>query len=850
MTNTQKINAEAKSAYESGNYPAAFAKLWETGADNFISFVLKGGKSNWFIHPSSAEYFWNTFLLDQNIFDQIFLSDSAELMLHDYFSVSKQIFPNFEQKLASSYPELFIKSIRVNQVFLKEERIEVLCKIELDTKFQLHQKVWRKLYETEKYHWDAIERTGSELEGCSICEILSDCIIWLETNRFIDEYQKKLYSSAQVYSFFIEWLYYRFPDKRNKITHIDDFHKCFISKFENSLKAGCHIDKSKVSLLLLKISDYLNFRDCIYNPYSFDLNIQPAQVNKEIYFKSTPEAYYQWLVNGVRYKLMEYNYLIQGVFLVQELEKDKRVHFAGKSEKEVQMNRSLAYSKWATLILLSQLGNRELSIKNKIVGSEKILSPLITYSNNRRNRYEIPLNKHKQNSKNWHLAYLKVWKEAIDTNISREPYIIMTETDYIELNVKGLPNNDEDFTKEVVQLFCYTPNKKKTFDRFNPKYDVWQTPFFKMGNHLFCPTMFFANNNWFYSFVQTALTYKKQPDRNETRLMEENLAKIIESKGWKVKLISDHEASIMEGDVDIFIEDENTQLFLQLKRSYFRLDLKDAYNEALLTTQKAAKQLNEAEVFLSKENNIYNLRMKPIKWIVSTSCEGTGEIINECRKVNFFELIQALQEPSIMSVSDLLKIIESDTIIKDINTTRLKEEIPNKIKIDYEEIFHPLEELIAPQYQQLVFSDNEEETQRLAYLYNTALLFEKSGKKNDALVLLNEYLSNRPEDGNAYAAQANILSDMRLFDQSYLAYEKALSILPNDPFITRNYIVTLFESRQFYRGLILAFTLYKKFPLLGDLRGLFYDNVELCIKEGLLANEQIIELKNLTDKDY
>lgn len=112
------------------------------------------------------------------------------------------------------------------------------------------------------------------------------------------------------------------------------------------------------------------------------------------------------------------------------------------------------------------------------------------------------------------------------------------------------------------------------------------------------------------------------------------------------------------------MEDDHTLLFIQLKCSYFRLNLKDAYNEAVLTEAKATQQLSDAEVYLSQSNDIYEIKHKPVKWVVSTSFENIGQMINGCHKINYLDLLDALENFKQMTLQEFIDVLEKDMVIK------------------------------------------------------------------------------------------------------------------------------------------------------------------------------------------
>jgi hypothetical protein len=97
---------------------------------------------------------------------------------------------------------------------------------------------------------------------------------------------------------------------------------------------------------------------------------------------------------------------------------------------------------------------------------------------------------------------------------------------------------------------------------------------------------------------------------------------------------------------------------IQLKRTYFRTTLKDAFYESVQSDRKAAQQLNDGIDFLNTDSSIFQLKGEPVKWIVSTSFENVLTEIDGCLKVNYFELIWMLRNQEFDSLRELIaKII-------------------------------------------------------------------------------------------------------------------------------------------------------------------------------------------------
>lgn len=842
--NNKQIKTDAKIAFDNGNQSLAFQILLELNkADELVTYVEKEDKRtkkiNWF---AVSDYFWTDFVLQQEHFSTLLGSESSIQLLHNYFKFYKKSVPDFEQKVATEFPTLFVKAIRVNQVFFESDRIELLKSLAIGNDFNIHQKIWQKIFEIESHKWTEIQKDLQNVFSLSLEDILSHSVIWLETNRFRDSEKRQINHLANVYSLFIELVLTNNSCKQIQIKKSVEFFEHFIKVFRNTYNDKELIENNTVSKLLFKIGNWINFHEFVVAPYSFDLNIEPTQENELVCFNSTPEAYYKWLIDGVRYEVNQLNYLLQGNSIVEYLEETNHRHIPGKTAYDIQINRNLAEMKYATLSMLSDLSCEDLKLRSgSKINAQKVLEPLLNYSFNRLYRYEFPLQRFFEISQNWSEAFMKLTLEGIRTEIIREPYFLMTESEYHELNQRGLSELSKVATKEVLQLFSWFPSNKYKFNRFNHKYDVWQNPFIKIGEFLFCPMLFFASNIWFYSFAQAALF--QQTDNKDTENMEKHLAGVFKEKHWNVKVISREESNEMTGDIDIFVEDENDLLFIQLKRTYFRLTLKEAYYEAINRDSKAVKQLNNAEKYLEKPNIIYQMKHKPHKWIVSNSFENIGYEVDGCQKINYFDLLNALKNPEVKTLNHLIQDLENDKSLKAFTARVFQENLPLEVKAIIAETIKPLAVFESKKYRQVIFSDDEKRTEGYNSLFNKAVELDSKNNKIEALKLLKSCIDKYPNDADAHGAIANILADMRIYETSFIAFSQALKLLPNDPHITRNFCIALIEAGYLYDGLLKTLELYQFFPMLGDIRILFEKNFEQAIKHKNLDEAQIIELK-------
>lgn len=326
--------------------------------------------------------------------------------------------------------------------------------------------------------------------------------------------------------------------------------------------------------------------------------------------------------------------------------------------------------------------------------------------------------------------------------------------------------------------------------------------------------------------------------------MENNLGDKIKEKKWKVKVLSDEEANSVNGDVDIIVEDEDTLLFIQLKRTYLRLNSRDRYYESVLIDRKAAKQLNLAQEFLSHPNQVFSSKKNPIKWIVSTSFEGILQQIDGCRKVNYFELINALKNPEIKSLNELINDVESDTNLKRVKDSLSKPELEEEAKEMMRSMGLPIPVFESQAYRILLADKDEQETSTYFQCYNKALEFDRAGNKERAISLFYRCIQMNESDGDVWGAIANSLIDIRIAREAFVAFENALRLLPGDPTVMRNYGLALIERHEYFKGLKLLQELYLKYPLLGNARREFESNYQKCLSHGLLLIEEISYLES------
>jgi tetratricopeptide (TPR) repeat protein len=302
----------------------------------------------------------------------------------------------------------------------------------------------------------------------------------------------------------------------------------------------------------------------------------------------------------------------------------------------------------------------------------------------------------------------------------------------------------------------------------------------------------------------------------ETSEMEKQLGECFKIKNWKVKVITQEEANTINGDVDIIVEDDSDTLFVQLKRTFLRLNTEDIYNESILVDGPGRKQLVDAEAFLTIQNEIYNIKYPITKWLVSTSFENVNSEIDECRKINYFELINAISNPETKTLKQLIEDLVQDKSIRALYNSVISAKEDAVLGLIIEDFGLPLASFELKEYKKAVFTLKKETSIRYKDVFDKAIDLDKNGNKEKAISLLEKCIAMDEKDAEAFGALANVYADVKNYSKAFYSFEAALRLLPNDPMITRNYALALIESGNFFQGISLQLQLLTLFPFLGD----------------------------------
>lgn len=616
-------------------------------------------KHNWLKDFKIASFFWSDFCLKQH--EHIFGSESCETIINWYLIDLQFLNDELNILLTTKYPNKFIKGIKRNRSFLDEPFLNRLITYPWDSKYTADILAWKEFnnaFATYQYNinssWSSIESLTSEV-------ILSGIIQWVDHRFYSDNSEINHDQLRRVYNYAVTYLFSK-KEIEQSLSE-EQFDKVFFTTIHSS-------KLKEVSSFLCAINHWIEFETTILTSYCFDDNFRATIKDHSLHFDFiSEEVHEKWQKDSERYQVNAKRYLVDALKMYEYQGEIGELHVPkGRTKIDENINHGLYLKCLQSFLFLSDLQVNNLLFKGRAVHFSKFLASLMSFSVNRQWRYNEKMNEFFNLDYDWNQSLLKTMQAAQQDGVSNNPvpYIYESIESIISLYEDALKELNTNEIQDLINHFSYTIKSGSEINSFQIGYSVIETPFIRMGQYLLTPTSLFASNDWFYSIAQRILHIYSNSnhvkERNVTATeMEHELAEKFKKQNWEVKVISSQEASKIDGDIDLFINDGNTQLLIQLKRTLFKLTLADDYKDSLETDLKAAGQLNEA---------VRTLESKPLpdmhilehhkKWIVTTSFEGVLSRIDECVKVNYFDLIWALTNRPFKSLDECVNYILSD----------------------------------------------------------------------------------------------------------------------------------------------------------------------------------------------
>ncbi len=190
--------------------------------------------------------------------------------------------------------------------------------------------------------------------------------------------------------------------------------------------------------------------------------------------------------------------------------------------------------------------------------------------------------------------------------------------------------------------------------------DLYERPILKMGRYLFqLPWLVAMQNNASAAINNLRrIGGRRAEARDETRRIEERLAKCFEQRDFRVRLNYHPKRTEDDnpGEVDIICARDGQVLVLEIKSTFLRLSQKDAWLHGVTALRKAGLQLHRKvqavkSALNTNDDFAASLGIEPsgspsviLGWIIDTSIEHDHERFNGFLKVSLEEVLIALRD--------------------------------------------------------------------------------------------------------------------------------------------------------------------------------------------------------------
>lgn len=615
---------------------------------------------------------------------RILESDSVEGIIFRHFTRANGK-PNreLEQKALLEYPRDFINAVRSSRVFLHDraspEYWDALQSYQRSgQEYALHLRVWAKLRAQEGDLWERVLREMKRVWGMRMREVLFFVTVWLEEEKWRTADAQEFVAEGcldLIYNHFIA-LYMSGKPKPIGGKVLATQHEELFGVLDRHVQRR---GPNPLAPLMRSLSEWHAYYLQVVVLYCFDHTSTVAEAEAgRLVLRQEAEDYRLWKMGTVRHHKLRFDLFVRSGCEVERMEEEEELTICGDAKSQ-SLIRETCKREGAIDWLMSNLGVAELK-KNEQKGYyQKFTSVIVLLSTYWQLYYNAPLEELRADGRtDWLTAMYQLFRQSVLSNtMEKLPWLIESKTSFAEWMRTVRIQDGQDAVPLYQSIFrdlSYDfSREKKPYSRHDVRYDVYGTPYCAIGDGFyFTPTMFLAANDWFvssYERIVRELGERKLCEQRvwSSREMEGILARAFSDFGFRVKQPTEQEVSEMEGDVDLFVTDEEDTLLVQVKRPYPRISQEEIYYEQQNVDRKARQQLNRAEQYLQREKGIWSLGGRATKWVVSSSYEQIGVVVEGCNKINFFDLLLALERFSVSanggktSLRQLIDHLEGDT---------------------------------------------------------------------------------------------------------------------------------------------------------------------------------------------
>lgn len=178
----------------------------------------------------------------------------------------------------------------------------------------------------------------------------------------------------------------------------------------------------------------------------------------------------------------------------------------------------------------------------------------------------------------------------------------------------------------------------------NKKDGYVEKPFYELDGRIIQLPQRIGQQNIYSGIVNYLRKLHKNRDalKDETSSMEKSLAELFTQKQFKVfcqYMPNDNKV----GEIDLIVVDNQTVLIIELKSTFLKTNLKEAYQYQNFTLKKASYQLDRKLKYIQDNYQDFTDssfdKVKFYSWIVDTTLEADHERFNQHLKISLEELI-------------------------------------------------------------------------------------------------------------------------------------------------------------------------------------------------------------------
>lgn len=664
LTPDNDITTLILNAFESGDFETAFTQIF-TFPHHHVNSILSERK--WLTEPKIADYFWNIYCIKEHLL--VFGGKSSETILNWYLINPKQTSDELNELLVQRHSEKFIQSIKRNRSFLNKPFLSRLDEYPWKNEDSNELVIWNKIQRKHQTLQKEIDFAWQKIKNKSIDSLLNSITYWNEMSLHIAKVNLDREEMVREFNYIIDYI-------SSKITldEIDIPVKQFEGNYYSDVSKSNHnaVDEFKNSIKM-----WIQFESTLLNSYCFDDTFKPNFNGDNLDFIfSSKKTNSKWNRIKDRYTVNSLRYFEDAIDIYDQqkdsLELNIPLHFQKHTAALIE---HLHIRKLQSSLFLEDLQIYDITLSKRAIHLSKLVGGLMhhhIYHDYRSAEANVASMVERQSFVFRMRSITKIKEQfQLSKHQISSYYVYRPLPELISYYRKIMPELEEDEITKLIDIFSYTLRPAGSFDPLHIKFNVLETPFLRIGNSIFTSTSLFSIHEWFYGFAQQTLRFdEKNSDKNKKEASFTNLkltlGKFFAFKNWKVMTFDFNENKAARNPIDLLISDGNSQLFIQLHRSEFKLNSEIEHTHCFDPELTAAGEMNEAIEKMQEQSNSENeVSENHNKWIVSTNFEGLYTEKDVCLKVNYFDLLWTLRNKDFTSLSEFIQYVEMDKPYKD-----------------------------------------------------------------------------------------------------------------------------------------------------------------------------------------